>query len=88
MKVEARRFNAKTSLTKISETAHAAIERQYRILNEEILPKLREEDICFLRRGELTPAQSAWVKIFSGTGCACFNSNQFRSSPSIPAFSQ
>ena len=46
----------------ISKTAHAAIERQYRILNEEILPKLREEDICFLRRGELTPAQSAWVK--------------------------
>lgn len=49
-------------LQKISETAHAAIERQYRILNEEILPKLREEDICFLRRGELTPAQSSWVK--------------------------
>ncbi|CAI3142203.1 MULTISPECIES: polyphosphate kinase 1 [Acinetobacter] len=49
-------------LQKISETAHAAIERQYRILNEQILPKLREEDICFLRRGELTPAQSAWVK--------------------------
>ncbi|AMM28819.1 polyphosphate kinase 1 [Acinetobacter pittii] len=49
-------------LQKISETAHAAIERQYRILNEEILLKLREEDICFLRRGELTPAQSAWIK--------------------------
>ena len=46
----------------ISKTAHAAIERQYRILNEEILPKLREEDICFLRRGELTPAQSVWIK--------------------------
>ncbi|TCB54931.1 polyphosphate kinase 1 [Acinetobacter terrestris] len=46
----------------ISKRAHAAIERQYRILNEEILPKLREEDICFLRRGELTPAQSAWIK--------------------------
>ncbi|WP_374663108.1 polyphosphate kinase 1 [Acinetobacter sp.] len=52
----------KQVLDQISETAHAAIERQYRILNEEILPKLREEDICFLRRGELTPAQSAWVK--------------------------
>ncbi|OTG87758.1 polyphosphate kinase 1 [Acinetobacter sp. ANC 4558] len=52
----------KQILEKISETAHIAIERQYRILNEEILPKLREEDICFLRRGELTPAQSAWVK--------------------------
>ena len=52
----------KQVLERISQTAHAAIERQYRILNEEILPKLRDEDICFLRRGELTPAQSAWVK--------------------------
>ena len=52
----------KQVLEQISKTAHEAIERQYRILNEEILPKLREEDICFLRRGELTPAQSAWVK--------------------------
>ena len=52
----------KQVLDQISKTAHAAIERQYRILNEEILPKLREEDICFLRRGELTPAQSAWIK--------------------------
>ena len=52
----------KQVLQEISKTAHAAIERQYRILNEEILPKLREADICFLRRGELTPAQSAWVK--------------------------
>ncbi|ATO18329.1 polyphosphate kinase 1 [Acinetobacter sp. LoGeW2-3] len=52
----------KQVLDQISKTAHAAIERQYRILNEEILPKLREEDICFLRRGELTPAQSQWVK--------------------------
>ncbi|MFC6052890.1 RNA degradosome polyphosphate kinase [Acinetobacter sp. Ac_877] len=52
----------KQVLEQISKTAHEAIERQYRILNEEILPKLQEEDICFLRRGELTPAQSAWVK--------------------------
>ncbi|CAB1215771.1 polyphosphate kinase 1 [Acinetobacter bouvetii] len=52
----------KQVLDSISKTAHEAIERQYRILNEEILNKLREEDICFLRRGELTPAQSAWVK--------------------------
>lgn len=52
----------KQVLDQISKTAHAAIEHQYRILNQEILPKLREEDICFLRRGELTPTQSAWVK--------------------------
>lgn len=52
----------KQVMEQISLTAHAAIERQYRILNEEILPKLREADICFLRRGELSPAQSAWIK--------------------------
>ena len=52
----------KQVLDQISKTAHIAIERQYRILNEEILPKLSKENICFLRRGELTPAQSAWVK--------------------------
>ena len=52
----------KQVLDQISKTAHEAIERQYRILNDEIFPKLREEDICFLRRGELTPAQSVWIK--------------------------
>jgi polyphosphate kinase len=52
----------KQILDTISERVHIAIERQYRILNEEILPRLREEDIRFLRRGELTPAQSLWVK--------------------------
>ena len=35
----------KQVLDQISKTAHEAIERQYRILNEEIFPKLREEDI-------------------------------------------
>ena len=52
----------KQVLDQISKTTHEAIERQYRILNDEIFPKLREEDICFLRRGELTPAQSVWIK--------------------------
>lgn len=52
----------KQVLDTISKTAHAAIDRQYRILNDVILPQLRKEDICFLRRGELSPAQSAWVK--------------------------
>ncbi|ONG39616.1 RNA degradosome polyphosphate kinase [Alkanindiges hydrocarboniclasticus] len=49
-------------LAQISQTAHAAIERQYRILNEEILPQLAEEDIRFLRRDELTEEQAVWVK--------------------------
>lgn len=49
-------------LDRISQTAHAAIERQYRILNEEILPQLRDEDICFLKRDELTDEQLVWLK--------------------------
>lgn len=49
-------------LAQISTTAHAAIERQYRILNEEILPQLAEENIRFLRRDELTEEQAVWVK--------------------------
>ena len=52
----------KQVLEQISRTAHEAIDRQYRILNDEIFPKLREADISFLRRGELTPAQSVWIK--------------------------
>ena len=48
-------------LVKIAEIAHAAIERQYRILNEEVLPALAEENIRFLRREELTSEQAAWV---------------------------
>ncbi|MDQ8937180.1 polyphosphate kinase 1 [Acinetobacter rudis] len=49
-------------IEEISKTAHSAIERQYKILNEEILPKLREENICFLRRNELDASQTAWVR--------------------------
>ena len=49
-------------LDRISETVHSAIDRQYRILNEEILPKLREENICFLKRDELSDEQLVWLK--------------------------
>jgi Polyphosphate kinase len=61
----------KQVLEQIAETAHAAIERQYRILNEEILPKLREEDICFLAPWRAnTGTIGLGEKIFSGTGCS------------------
>jgi len=48
-------------IAKIAETAHAAIDRQYRILNEDVLPALAEANIRFLRREELTPEQAVWV---------------------------
>lgn len=49
-------------LAQISQTAHEAIERQYRILNEDLLPALAEENIRYLRRDELSAEQSGWLK--------------------------
>lgn len=49
-------------LAKISELAHAAIDRQYRILNEDVLPALAQDNIRFLKREELNAEQASWVK--------------------------
>lgn len=49
-------------LEKIATAAHKAIDEQYRILNEEILPELAKQDIRYLKRDELTSAQSKWVR--------------------------
>ena len=49
-------------LQEISDVAHKAIDEQYRILNEDILPALAKEDIRYLKRSELTPKQSKWME--------------------------
>ncbi|WP_019520397.1 polyphosphate kinase 1 [Faucicola boevrei] len=49
-------------LSQISKIAHEAVAEQYRILNETILPALAKQDIRYLKRDELTPAQAKWVK--------------------------
>src|SRR5437868_9882234 len=41
----------------VAARAQGIVERQYRLLNEEILPSLAREKIRFLRRGEWTAAQ-------------------------------
>jgi len=41
---------------------HALVAVQYQLLNSQVLPRLEAEGIRFLRRGELTPEQAAWVK--------------------------
>lgn len=46
----------------ISDVCHAAVERQYRILNEDLLPALAAENIRYLRRDEWTEKQSTWVR--------------------------
>ena len=49
-------------LNEISVVTHNAIDEQYRILNEDILPALAEQDIRYLKRDELNAEQSAWMK--------------------------
>ncbi len=49
-------------LQQISELCHAAVQRQYSILNDELLPALAAENIRFLRRDEWTEEQRTWVR--------------------------
>lgn len=49
-------------LATISALCHAAVERQYRILNEDLLPALAEENIRYLRREEWNDQQATWVR--------------------------
>ena len=49
-------------LTRISEVAHDLVSEQYRILNEQLLPMLAEQEIHFLKRSQWNAKQSGWVK--------------------------
>src|SRR6266850_8528373 len=46
----------------VAARAQGIVERQYRLLNEEILPALAKEKIRFLRRNAWTPAQQEWIR--------------------------
>jgi len=46
----------------VSARAQGIVERQYRLLNEEIFPALAKEGIRFLRRSEWTPGQQEWIR--------------------------
>ena len=49
-------------LARLSVLCHQAVERQYRILNDDLLPALAAENIRFLRRHEWSDAQRTWVR--------------------------
>src|SRR5512140_1417727 len=46
----------------VARGAHEIVDRQYKLLNEAILPALAKEKIRFLRRAEWTPAQQEWIR--------------------------
>ncbi len=49
-------------LKKISEIAHEFVVEQYDILNNVLIPELAKENIQILRRSQLKPKQTRWVK--------------------------
>ena len=57
-------LSATEVLSRISRDAHALVEDQYALLNEEILPALEREEIRFPRRGEWNAEIADWVKTY------------------------
>ncbi|MDP2227201.1 MAG: polyphosphate kinase 1 [Moraxellaceae bacterium] len=49
-------------LTRIANVCHEAVDKQYRILNEVLLPAMAAENIRFLKRDEWSEKQAAWIK--------------------------
>lgn len=49
-------------LDRISHITHDAVNRQYHILNDIIIPALADEGVLFLRRDDWTREQADWVK--------------------------
>ena len=51
-------------LRQVRERVEQLVEEQYRLLNEELLPALKDEGICILRRPDWNEAQSEWIRKF------------------------
>ena len=51
-----------TVFRQVAARAQGIVEKQYRLLNEEILPALAKEGIKFLRRSSWAQAQQEWVR--------------------------
>jgi len=55
-------LTARQAFNEVCLTAHKLVERQYKHLNEVILPDLAKEGIRFVRRNHWTHEQSEWIR--------------------------
>ncbi len=55
-------LSARQAFKAVEQRAHTLVERQYSLLNDDVLPELVRQDIHFLRRTHWNAAQSEWVK--------------------------
>jgi polyphosphate kinase len=49
-------------LRKIAEATDELVREQYRVLNDELIPELRDQGIRFVRRDDWSPEQRAWLE--------------------------
>lgn len=49
-------------LNTIQTTVHEAVAREYRILNDVLIPRMAEDNIHFLRRRNWSPEQREWIR--------------------------
>src|SRR5512133_2094452 len=55
-------LTARAAYRLVSEEAHALIDEQYALFNDEILPSLATEGIRFIRRSDWTDEQLEWIR--------------------------
>lgn len=60
--LESDKITAQECLRLLSQRAHELVEEQYRVLNDELLPKLEQESIRVLPRSQWSDEHSAWLK--------------------------
>ena len=55
-------YTAKQTIQELEPRVRALVDRQYEVLNRDILPQLSEQGIRFLRRNHWNEAQAEWVR--------------------------
>ena len=55
-------LTARTAFERVSAEAHALVDEQYALLNDELLPALAAESIRFIRRSDWNDMQRDWIR--------------------------
>jgi polyphosphate kinase len=61
------KLSARDLLSKIQQHVSIMTKRQYKLLNQEIIPALTQEDVVILKRKDWTKKQKSWVKKYFKT---------------------
>jgi polyphosphate kinase len=60
-------LSSSDALRTVAEEANALVREQYRVLNDELIPAMRDVGIRFVRRDDWSPAQRSWLEQYFRT---------------------